>query len=58
MDPEMSARAETSRERQLRLIPFGPPRPARTIGLAWRPSSCREPEFELFAEAIRSGLGR
>ena len=56
--PETSLRVEAGRERPLKLVPFGPRGPSRTIGLAWRPSSSREHEFELLGAAIRRGLGR
>lgn len=54
--PKMSVQFEASAERQLKLIPFGAKSPARTNGLAWRPSSLRREEFELLAEAIGSVL--
>lgn len=56
--PELSLEVEARPERGLILIPFGPKSPARTIGLAWRRSSMRAPEFQLLGEAIRKGLSR
>jgi LysR family hydrogen peroxide-inducible transcriptional activator len=38
----------------LRLVPFASPAPRRTIGLAWRPSSARQGEFELLGEIMRA----
>jgi len=54
--PRMSTRVEAGPERPLKLVPFGPKGPSRTIGLAWRASSIRKPEFRLLAEAIQDGL--
>ncbi len=56
--PEMSVRAEAGPERKLKVIPFGAKGPARTIGLAWRPSSIRKAEFQLLGKTIQRGLGR
>jgi len=56
--PEMSLKVEAGRERRLKLIPFGAKKPSRTIGLAWRPSSVRKPEFHLLGQAIQAGLDR
>lgn len=33
-------------------LPFTRPRPYRTIGLAWRPTSARVAEYELLGELI------
>jgi len=37
------------RRADLAIVPFAPPAPFRTIGLAWRPSSGRATEYELLA---------
>ncbi len=55
--PELAAKVEAKAESRLTLIPFAGKKPGRTIGLAWRSSSLRSPEFELFGEAVRSALG-
>ncbi|MEE9394630.1 MAG: hydrogen peroxide-inducible genes activator [Planctomycetota bacterium] len=55
--PETSLHVEARAERGLTLIPFGGTKPSRTLGLAWRPTSIRKPEFELLAAAIGESLG-
>lgn len=50
--PEISARYE-ARNASIRLVPFAPPEPARTLGLAWRATSGREAEFKLLGQLIR-----
>lgn len=55
--PELAAKVEAKAEGRLTLIPFGGKKPSRTIGQAWRSSSLRGPEFELFGQAVRSALG-
>ena len=56
--PEMSLPVEAGPDRRIEVIPFAAKGPGRTVGLIWRPSSLREPEFRLLGEAILSGLGR
>ncbi len=56
--PGLSAKVEVGRSRSVEVIPFGARGPARTIGLAWRPSSMRAAEFERFGSAITEGIGR
>lgn len=53
--PKIALAVEAGPERNLKLIPFGPNGPARTIGLVWRRSSLRQVEFRLLGEAIRGG---
>ena len=54
--PEMAAATECGSDRTVKTIRFGSGGPFRTIGLAWRPSSTRKPEFRLLAEAIGAGM--
>lgn len=49
--PELALRVE-GRRAALTVVPFAPPPPFRTIGLAWRPSSGRTGEYELLAESL------
>lgn len=56
--PEMALSAGTGIDRTLALVPFGSKGPTRTIGLIWRRSSTRTPEFQMLGEAIRFGMGR
>jgi len=52
--PEMSIAAEALPTRDLGIVPIAGG-PSRTIGLCWRPTSMRTPEFRLLGETIRSG---
>jgi len=54
--PELALRTE-GRRPDLAIVPFAPPAPYRTIGLAWRPSSGRAPEYALLAEEIAPAAG-
>jgi LysR family hydrogen peroxide-inducible transcriptional activator len=49
--PELALRVD-GRHRDLAVVPFAPPAPHRTVGLAWRPSSGRASEYALLAEEI------
>ena len=49
--PELSLAVE-ARRRDLALVPFQPPIPYRTIGLAWRAASGRAAEYALLAESL------
>jgi LysR family hydrogen peroxide-inducible transcriptional activator len=49
--PELTLAVE-ARRRDLALVPFEPPAPSRTIGLAWRRTSGRATEFGLLGEAL------
>ena len=55
--PRMAVKVETRSGRQMSIIPFGAGGPTRTIGLAWRKSSVRKPEYRLLGEAIQRGTG-
>lgn len=54
--PELAARSETEAVPGLKLVRFGAPEPARTIGLVRRTSSEAEDWFDKLAEVIR-GVG-
>ena len=54
--PELTLRVE-ARRRDLAVVPFAPPAPFRTIGLAWRPSSGRAAEYALLAEEMTPAPG-
>jgi LysR family hydrogen peroxide-inducible transcriptional activator len=44
---------------RLRVVPFREPAPLRRIGLAWRASSPREPDFAAFGRLVKAvQLGR
>lgn len=49
--PEISVGVE-SRGRDLKVIPFAEPQPARTLGLAWRKSSPRRADFKALAALV------
>ena len=49
--PELAVPVE-ARGRELVTLPFTKPRPFRTIGLGWRPTSPRAAEFELLAQTL------
>ncbi len=50
--PEMSKSVAQQLAGNLRLIPFQGDPPSRSIGLAWRPSSLRQAEFESLGELL------
>ena len=50
--PEAAASALVQARGPIELASFGPPVPGRTLGLAWRPSSARLPEFRMLAETL------
>jgi LysR family hydrogen peroxide-inducible transcriptional activator len=54
--PSISVKVEAGAHRLIDVIPFGARGPARTIGLAWRPSAMRKAEFELFGAAIADSM--
>lgn len=54
--PEMSLPVEARGDR-VRLVPFEPPVPQRSIGLAWRTTSPRKPEFTLLGAMIATMSG-
>jgi len=55
--PELAVRVEGA-TRDLALVPFRKPAPARTIGLAWRPSSPRAEEFRALGALLTPGAPR
>lgn len=50
--PEIALSAESPRRRDIRIVPFSPPEPARRIGLFWRTASERGRDYEAFAETV------
>ncbi len=50
--PEAAAAALVQSRGPIELASFAPPVPERTLGLAWRTSSARLPEFRLLADAL------
>ncbi|WP_245623340.1 hydrogen peroxide-inducible genes activator [Spirillospora albida] len=55
--PETALPVETRRAPGLAQYRFAPPAPFRRIGLAYRTTSPRTPEFEVLAESIRAAVG-
>ena len=53
--PQMAADAE-ARDRRVKLLGFVPPRPGRTIGLAWRRTSPRKADFIALAQLISKAV--
>ena len=51
--PTLAVDAVRRRGTDLALIPFARSGPARTVGLAWRPSTARRAEFELLGNLLR-----
>ncbi len=49
--PEIALEAEAWR-REIRILRFEDPQPSRTVGLAWRPGSALNDDFEALADAI------
>ncbi len=54
--PEMAISSEVHRREDIRLLRFAAPEPKREIGLAWRKTSPRKPEFIQFGELLRDVL--
>ncbi len=52
MVPGMALSTEVEHNPGLLALPFTRPRPHRTIGLVWRPTSARAAEFTLLGELI------
>lgn len=52
--PELATQASAALDRDVALVPFVRPVPTRTIGLAWRPTSPRGPEFETLAPLFQA----
>ncbi len=56
--PELALAVEVGHQASIRIVPFSAPRPARTVGLAWRASSPRKDEFTEFGEIIVERAGK
>ncbi|MFJ2029917.1 LysR substrate-binding domain-containing protein [Streptosporangium sp. NPDC087985] len=54
--PESAVPVETGKRVRLALRRFQPPAPGRTIGLAYRASSARAPEYAKLAAAVRDAI--
>jgi LysR family hydrogen peroxide-inducible transcriptional activator len=54
--PQVAADVEV-RDRRIKLLRFAPPRPGRTIGLAWRQSSPRKADFVALGKVVTAALG-
>jgi LysR family hydrogen peroxide-inducible transcriptional activator len=50
--PTLALPVETAAHAHLRVVPFAPPAPFRTIGLAWRSSSPRQADFIEFGRFV------
>lgn len=50
--PRISLKAEAWRG-DIKILPFAPPEPHRTVGLAWRRSSPRERDFEALGAIVK-----
>ena len=44
------------RDRRVRLLRFAAPEPARTVGLAWRPTSPRKKDFAALGKIVKAAL--
>ena len=53
--PEVAVDAEL-RDQRVKLLRFGAPEPARTVGLGWRRTSPRRQDFEALGEVIKDML--
>jgi LysR family hydrogen peroxide-inducible transcriptional activator len=54
--PEVSIDAEV-RDARVKLLRFAAPEPGRSIGLAWRQTSPRRPDFEALGKVVKDALG-
>jgi LysR family hydrogen peroxide-inducible transcriptional activator len=54
--PEVAVGVE-ARDQRVKLLRFAPPKPKRTIGLAWRPSSPRKSDFLALGQLVIEALG-
>lgn len=50
--PRIAVEAGAASDGRVKLVPFGPPAPYRTIGLAWRKRSPRERDFRVLANVV------
>lgn len=53
--PQVAVDVEV-RDERVRLLPFAPPQPGRTIGLAWRRTSPRKTDFAAFGTLVTDTL--
>jgi LysR family hydrogen peroxide-inducible transcriptional activator len=54
--PEVAVDVE-ARDQRVKLLRFAPPKPNRSIGLAWRPSSPRKSDFVALGQIVIEALG-
>ncbi|WP_142850422.1 hydrogen peroxide-inducible genes activator [Telmatospirillum sp. J64-1] len=54
--PDLYVAAEAAQDTQIRVIPFHPPQPTRTVSLIWRQNSARAKEFQEFGAFILERL--
>jgi LysR family transcriptional regulator, hydrogen peroxide-inducible genes activator len=54
--PEVAVDIEM-RDERVKLLRFTPPEPGRTVGLAWRSTSPRKPDFVALGEIAVAALG-
>lgn len=54
--PELAADPGIRADPRLALVPFTGPQPGRTLGVAWRKGSPREPDFRALAAAVAAAL--
>lgn len=50
--PQLALPVEVGASAAIRIVPFGEPPPSRTIGLAWRTSSPRRPDFAAVGDLV------
>ncbi len=53
--PEIAVDIE-ARDDRVKLLPFSDPKPRRSIGLAWRKTSSRAPDFKALGEVVMQAL--
>jgi len=53
--PQIAAEAE-ARDERVKLVPFSAPQPSRIIGLAWRRTSSRTPDFRALGEVVMEAV--
>jgi LysR family hydrogen peroxide-inducible transcriptional activator len=54
--PKVAADVEV-RDERVKLLPFAPPEPCRTVGLAWRRTSPRKADFVALGQLVCETLG-
>ena len=55
--PEIAIEAETSRNPNIRIVPFGAPEPSRDIALYWRKAWDRQADMQAFGNIVRKVMG-